>query len=385
MFDRSRLRKVGWLALGALLALAWPVAAVAAPAASQKAPPGFTLNYTKSLRVISGAFLFKKEPAYQGNVVHRGTAKIGAGPNQRPLGFAWDVAANKLYVDANGNLDLTDDPPAENPETNYGQTKFKNIALEVPMGSLKVPTLVNFSFYTYSNIDMPQVEVLTGWSGEWTVDGVKHTVEVVDRDLNGQFSGPDGFVFDRPFGSGSLPGTLVLGGLPYDLSFKPVAAQPAPALECVVTPHPGKTGLLNLTGKSIDQILLRGAAAVQLVPPGPSVRLPVGKYTVAAMDLKSTGTQAPQEAIHWTEGFSGNIPAGDGAFIISENEPATLKMGGPLAATIEAEADGDVVKLSYKMTGNGGEQYPPSLQGIPPGFEVYQGDRKIGAGKFEFG
>lgn len=394
MFDRYRLRKVGWLALTALLALFCPLPAAAVPAASPppKAPPGFVITYTKELRMISAAGLpwqssvkFKKEPAYLSKVVQRATAMIGTAPNQRPLGFAWDVAAGKLYVDANGNLDLTDDPPAGHPEVNYGQTRFTNIALEVPMGTLKVPTLCNFFFYTDSNINYPQLEVLTGWSGTWTIDGVSHHIEVVDRNLDGRFDTTDGFLLDESFGSSSLPGAIVLGGLPYDLTFKPIAGQPNPSLECAVAPHPGPAGVLNLAGKSIESLYLNGSSLVLVAHPGPVIRLPQGHYNVASLDLKSTGTPNTATAIHWTNGYAGQISTGDTSFTVRENEPATLKMGGPLAASIEAVPDGDIVRLSYTLVGNGGEHYPPNLQGVPPGFEVYKGDRKIAAGKFEFG
>jgi len=61
------------------------------------------------LTLITKSSAFKKEPVFSGSKVIRGTLQLG-GSKSDEMGFAWDRAAGKLYLDLNRNLDLTDDP-----------------------------------------------------------------------------------------------------------------------------------------------------------------------------------------------------------------------------------------------------------------------------------
>ncbi len=70
------------------------------------------LNYSIiswGLQVTPRSSAFKKEPVFSGGEVIRGMLPLGSGTSDE-MGFAWDRAAGKLYLDLNRNLDLTDDP-----------------------------------------------------------------------------------------------------------------------------------------------------------------------------------------------------------------------------------------------------------------------------------
>lgn len=393
MFDRDRLRKGGWLALWALLALAWPAAA-----APPKIPPGFTLSYNdQNVQALPGVSLpqqqdvkFKKEPAYSGKRVNRGVLRLGRDSKQT-LAYALDVAAEKLYVDANGNLDLTDDPPAMNVSRGSGRLDFLSIRVMRKIGDLTVPYRVNFNFE--NSLVAPTITVGSGWSGVWTIGGVARHVELIDRNMDGQFDGEDGFILDQYLDlyldNSPVPGAIVLGGAPYEMRFKLAPGKTDPELVCMLAPLAGPLGKLMIEGKSIERIVLGGERQILIDRPGPAIELPAGRYMVAKLNLK-LGEKDHATNLAWNPQYPVTGSPAPGSVVIGEGTPATLKMGGPLAATIDAVADGDTVRLNYKLTGNGGESYPLNTLAVngaaaPPGFEVYQGDRKIAAGKFEFG
>jgi hypothetical protein len=63
-----------------------------------------------------------------------------------------------------------------------------------------------------------------------------------------------------------------------------------------------------------------------------------------------------------------------------------LLAGGPLTNSVDVMRRGKYLALNYRLTGvGGGYQLVNQDRSHPPEFTVYQGDRKIGSGKFEFG
>ena len=73
--------------------------------------------------------------------------------------------------------------------------------------------------------------------------------------------------------------------------------------------------------------------------------------------------------------------------IVSANKPALISGGGPLTNTVTVNRRGKYLALSYNLVGADGTSYQIWSQdrSQPPDFAVYQGDKKIGSGKFEFG
>ena len=88
----------GWLAAG--------LAASAATYPLKYRASGESESF--SLPLDKSEVRFKKEPAYEGEVV-RSLLAVAPGGGEF-IGFACDLQAKKLYLDLNRNLDLTDDP-----------------------------------------------------------------------------------------------------------------------------------------------------------------------------------------------------------------------------------------------------------------------------------
>jgi len=72
---------------------------------------------------------------------------------------------------------------------------------------------------------------------------------------------------------------------------------------------------------------------------------------------------------------------------VRSDERATLAVGGFLTNSVSVTRRGEVLVLSYRLAGQDGSDYSfaPDRPRTEPEFAVYQGDKKIASGKFQYG
>jgi hypothetical protein len=133
-------------------------------------------------------------------------------------------------------------------------------------------------------------------------------------------------------------------------------------------------GELKIEGTHIARLVLRRADGhiEEWSNLSASINLPVGGYRVQQLVLRGNYTCHSQ-------GLTAL-----GQIKVTENEPAVLKAGGPLRQIIEVDRRGRTLVLNYRLRGVGDEEYTP----LPAGraaFAVYQGDKAIASGAFEYG
>jgi hypothetical protein len=135
-----------------------------------------------------------------------------------------------------------------------------------------------------------------------------------------------------------------------------------------------ESGELRLEGQHIERLVLRrqDGHTGQISRPDETIRLPVGEYRLQDVRLK--------------DGF--NYSSRDNAtydwVTVTEDKPATFKVGAPLKQTVTIERQGPVLALNYKLTGVGGETYA-GTRSKRPSFTVFKGDKEVASGRFEFG
>ena len=137
------------------------------------------------------------------------------------------------------------------------------------------------------------------------------------------------------------------------------------------------TGECRIQGEHIKLLVLQHETGKEQVlsEPGSSVILPVGEYRLQRIVLEGDHSCEPSR-----------FPAGY-RLTVEPNTPAILKVGAPLRQVIQADRQGPVMALTYKLIGQGGEQYSINRtpNGPPPSFAVYKGGRKVASGNFEYG
>lgn len=144
---------------------------------------------------------------------------------------------------------------------------------------------------------------------------------------------------------------------------------------CEARDQKSTLGELRLEGKHIERMALRRNDGHMEVfnNPGETVKLPAGQYLL--QDIRLKGGYTRQTTMRRNN-----------RVVISEGEPALLKVGGPLKQTISVRRQGSILQLAYSLTGVGGETYAAVRNaGKRPAFAIYKGEKKIGAGEFEFG
>jgi hypothetical protein len=112
--------------------------------------------------------VFKKEPVFSRSKVTRGAWQLGGGVGN-DVGFAWDRTAGKLYVDLNGDLDLTDDPAGVFSSDKGAQDNFQgfpNVRLPIKAGTASRQMLVDLSFYDYGARANCTAAVHSFWQGK---------------------------------------------------------------------------------------------------------------------------------------------------------------------------------------------------------------------------
>jgi hypothetical protein len=135
-------------------------------------------------------------------------------------------------------------------------------------------------------------------------------------------------------------------------------------------------GELKLEGKYIKQLTLERREdrnRVDFDQPGEIIKLAAGQYLL--------------REVHLEGGYDCYIyqTRNEDWITVDANKPGTLKAGAPLKQMVKAERQGRTLTLNYELLGIGGETYASPDRSKPPTFTVYQGDKKIASGTFEYG
>jgi hypothetical protein len=160
-------------------------------------------------------------------------------------------------------------------------------------------------------------------------------------------------------------------------------------------------GELKITGQFIGRLVLAGGPyLVILDQPASVVKIPTGSYSQFDIRLQRDGAEAftrPGQSPMATgsSGSSSSViansgsgePKAAGRISVDGKTPAVLNAGGPLTNSVTASRQGADLHLDYLLVGAGGGTYQLAKRDTskPPQFAVYQGDKKIGSGDFEYG
>lgn len=151
--------------------------------------------------------------------------------------------------------------------------------------------------------------------------------------------------------------------------------QPVLAEEIVAPSEDSPTGRLKIDSKYVERLILVDDSGkdYRFEDLSKPVMLPAGRYR-----LREVYLEGGFQSYHWSDAGLEWIEMGN-------DEEAILKIGPPLKQSITLARRGPILKLDYKLTGQGGENYSSSDRENAPAFVVYKGDKQIASGKFEFG
>lgn len=318
---------------------------------------------------------FKKEPAWGGRHICRGTINSAFHGVERPgappghainLPFAWDYTQGKLYLDLNRNGDLAEHPAysAQPGSGDYFYETFTNIHLafngEVPSH----PVLVDIALYAHKGkaISGGNLVWYSCWQGKAVLQGRECQVGLIEHP-NHLGSTAEAFLLLRPWEDREKPFSLEDGLLVgFDYCTNLFAFGQAYRLACAYLPGDAakyklelpeaqtELGEVVLTGKSIQRVVLwehqaKAPYTVVLDRPQPKVRVPVGTYNRYWVALRERSTEAFSDYRDWFRPKPVTINAAS---------PLTLPMGGPLTNWVAVAAQSRNLTFEYQLQGAGG-------------------------------
>lgn len=325
---------------------------------------------------------FTREPALGNGTITRGKLFIGPRPEDAML-FILDSTRPVLYLDLNGNSDLSDDPSGvfvgKHQSTQY--YIFHPVTIALPRGDGLARYTIGLRF------DLPRSTatmfgIFSGWQGRIELGGKPHSMAIVDN-LDGMVGEGD-LLFLKVSGteerirwhgetadSWDIPAapTLFINGYSYELSLE-FGKQDGDAT-VTFTPTPPPMGALEIEGRYIARLILVGSRTVVWDHPHTHIPVPADTYSHCYIFLhggKSAGV------------LVANLPG----ITVPENGTATLKAGAPLTHVIETENRRKGVRLRSTLQGVGGEEYGTAKRDHRqrPHFAVYRGRKRVAGGQF---
>lgn len=322
--------------------------------------------------------VFKKEPEYSGDNVYRNAIRLG-GSTSDFIGLACDMDTGMLYIDRNRNLDLTDDGPGLKTTDLYGidYARFTNVRLEQLHDT--IPVQYTLDVYVFGGGSYSLVR--SGWIGAVEIDGTPCIMGMAD-DLNGVFGSNDMFLFDHNQNWGTrlscgkedhlqLPKWLWFEGRLYCIESGFRLMDGYTALAVSLTPVAENLMDIAFEGQFVSRAMMTNESRewVLLDWPQATMRIPAGNYNVQRIDL--------------LDSFSG-YPRYEHEITAQHN---VLKTGGPIKQMITASRDGVNLNLNYALKGADQTDYSPDMlsREARARFEIYQGERCVRTGQFEYG
>lgn len=347
---------------------------------------------TCTLRFSPQITPFLKEPAFGRHRVVRGAFGCGVRTNEF-IPFAWDQTANRLYLDLNGNRDLTDDAEATYAGEYDGQLQlFPRVKLNFNTPSGRHRYLVDLRLGGFTTAQLSGTYVLRCfWQGRVELGSRPYQIGLVENPDAKTLADQARYLLFRAWDARTEPirlnpGTphtihwpkkVHLAGQSFGLSnyFTNQGGSPCYLLE--LTPARPQLGELRLSGRNLYRLILQqpGGYTAILDTPGSAKKIPAGTYQTAEVWLRYGAAEAF---------YDGPLPLTVGA-----DTSVSLPIGGPLTNLVVAERSGDNVVLRYQLVGAGHRALTYRLstedRANPPGWTIFSAGKQVSSGKFAYG
>jgi hypothetical protein len=373
------------------------VCLVAAPQAMAKeyvvpledalAPAGYSfLNFEN----VSRPTPFAKEPDAAGKGWRRGTLKRN-GSVMAPMAYLWG-ADGTLRLDLNRNEDLTDDPQGyykgasqETTSWGYASCSFTNVLWLEDPSSITKPLVIQLHLTESGSRRWINGQINSYRSGKLEIEGKEWELGILasarklQQDTFERYllrpweKRNDTLQVERTQTDALASGKKVFfDGRCFDIAY---LHGEGPAGTLKLTERPVPFGEVSIPGTHVRRVVLEGNDHVAVLDlPDKTAMLPVDRYKSYFVQL-GAGTNVAYLDVNNSRELE----------VLAE-KTAVLAVGGPLTNTASVQQRGSVVSLSYKLTGLSGEYaLQDQTHAGPPRFTIYQGDRKVASGNFEYG
>ncbi len=274
-------------------------------------------------------------------------------------------SCDRMYLDANANGDLSDDPVYQPYRQDSNMSCFgpAKVIFESPDGPITYH--LSMELRTYSGRTDCLLSPACWYEGQITVGGAKKRCLLIDHNVNGAFNdkSKDYNQSDRiRIGEQSgYEGGAVGNYIEVDNKlYKAEIARDGACLTLTAAPEV-PYGTIRLA-ENITTLIASGENGSFIRKPENGVlKLPVGEYRVDSWTI----ARKDEAGARWE--MKGTSPSGgSGGFTVAPDKEANLPFGEPIYSTIQATKNGSIHAFEQKLQGRQGERVTLTRNGSQP-------------------
>jgi len=362
----------------ALGQMAWAGTAVSAPSQTvilrpASTPPlriDFNYNFQNALPP------FPQEPGFPGKEVARGLI-----PTVPPTPLLRNITDNELYLNTDHTRDFVNGKVVTYRSRHTGHVFFPDLSVSSIRDRLELPYTLDL--FTYEHGCAGWLHVRSGWAGEVAIGGQPWRLMVVDN-LDGQIGRDDTLHLQRlpPSKTSRMiaitpaPQALFLDGHAFNLGFTFKPGETGSVLEAVFAETNLPLGRLSVAARGCRYVCLSNEWITAVVDAAAGTSsIPAGTYQITDCLLDESPGLFRQPTF---------IRCGR-TVVIAAGQTASLEIGPPLRNTVQVTRERNLLRLTYQLLGQAGEQYEYYDWKARPRFAVWNGPVRIGSGALPFG
>ncbi len=274
-------------------------------------------------------------------------------------------SCDRMYLDANANGDLSDDPVYQPYRQDSNMSCFgpAKVIFESPDGPITYH--LSMELRTYSGRTDCLLSPACWYEGQITVGGAKKRCLLIDHNVNGAFNdkSKDYNQSDRiRIGEQSgYEGGAVGNYIEVDNKlYKAEIARDGACLTLTAAPEV-PYGTIRLA-ENITTLIASGENGSFIRKPENGVlKLPVGEYRVDSWTI----ARKDEAGARWE--MKGTSPSGgSGGFTLASDKEVSLPFGEPIYSTIQATKNGSIHAFEQKLQGRQGERVVLTRNGSQP-------------------
>jgi hypothetical protein len=341
---------------------------------SPTAVPGLRIDFNYNFQ--NALPPFQREPVLPGKEVARGLI-----PTVPPTPMLRNIDNKELLLNTDHSRDFVNGKVTTYRSSYNGHVFFRDLRVSSIQDGLEIPYTLDL--FTYEHFCAGWLDVHSGWAGEFAVAGQKWRLTVVDN-LNGEIGRDDTLHLEclslvkpgRSIVIAPVPEALFIDGHAFNLGFTFKPGESGTVLEAMLTETNLPMGRLNLAARGCGYVCLSNKCltAVLDATAGAS-SIPAGTYRITGCLLDNTPGLLYQPAF---------IRCGQ-SVVIEAGKTASLSIGLPLRNIVQVTRERNLLRLTYQLLGQAGEQYEYYNWKARPRFAVWNGPVRIASGTLPFG
>lgn len=340
--------------------------------------------HTISFKLGSTGVDFKNVPPFEGKNIIQGIIVVDEKGNTG-IPYAWDRKFNKLYIDRNRNLDLTDDPDnIYSGDKRYNTYTYKNLSLNITREDINIPCVCTLTLTTFLRKWEADLQMNSVWESEAELSGDAWLLTMSDG-LDGIMGNSShdrimiipktGFPAEQTESTPFPPNLLFLQNKAYNIHCSFIKEGEETLLKTELGETEPECGEMRITGKYIELLVLSGDNQVILTSPSQTVSIPAGLYREQRLVL-----QSPDRERTFPLNLKKNIN-------INRINPYEFRAGGPLKNSMDIKRSGNRLLMNYKLLDAGNNPLENEWIDMDrtPSLIVYQNGKKVHTDKFRYG